>query len=90
MRHAWASFKRSSNVKEIFWSLKSVKLGNTDLGTSVNKDIRRRIRWVDGITKHRTVAQNDLKLAAKMVVLLDYKAGLYNDEDSSGKILKLM
>jgi hypothetical protein len=79
-RHAWASYRRDVNVKEIFWGLKTVKLGNADLGTSVNRDLRRRIRWVNGITKHRTIAQNDLKLAAKLVVLLDFKTGLYKDE----------
>uniref|UniRef100_A0AC34GKG5 Uncharacterized protein n=1 Tax=Panagrolaimus sp. ES5 TaxID=591445 RepID=A0AC34GKG5_9BILA len=80
IRHAWASYRRDVNVKDIFWSLKGVKLGNTDLGTSVNRDIRRRIRWVNGIAKHRTIAQNDLKLAAKLVVLLDFKSGLFKDE----------
>lgn len=86
-RHAWASFRRDVNVRDIFWRLKAVKLGDVDLGTSVNRDIRRRIRWVNGITKHRTVSQNDLKLAAKMVVLLDFKAGLYSNEESSLSLL---
>lgn len=67
--------------------MKGVKLGDADLGAAVNRDLRRRIRWVSGLTKHRTVAQNDLKLAAKLVVVLDFKNKLFTNDEDAGYIL---
>ena len=84
VRRAWATYKRNVNVKEIFWALKGVKIGDADLGAAVNRDIRRRIRWVSGLAKHRQVTQNDLKLAAKLVVVLDFKNKLFQVDDTSG------
>uniref|UniRef100_A0A7E4W112 ARS2 domain-containing protein n=1 Tax=Panagrellus redivivus TaxID=6233 RepID=A0A7E4W112_PANRE len=84
-RRAFASFRRDVRVKKIFWGLKGQKIGDVDLGAAVNRDIKRRVRWVNGLTRHRTVAQNDLKLAAKLVVLFDYKNGLYKGEDDEAK-----
>jgi len=83
VRRAWATYKRNVNVKEIFWALKGVKIGDADLGAAVNRDIRRRIRWVSGLAKHRQVTQNDLKLAAKLVVVLDFKNKLFQVDDTS-------
>jgi hypothetical protein len=52
-----------------------------DLGASVNRDLRRRVRVVNGITSHKPVAQNDLRQAAKLIALHDHRAGLYFDDE---------
>ena len=48
----------------------------------MNRDLSRRIRTVNGITSHRQVVRNDIKLAARIVHNLDAKAGLWVDPDS--------
>lgn len=47
----------------------------------MNRDLKRRIRTVNGLTLHRPVAQNDLRQAAKLVALHDHRAGLYFDDE---------
>ena len=43
----------------------------------MNRDLTRRVRTVNGLTAHKAVAQNDLRLAAKLVQAYDKKWGLY-------------
>uniref|UniRef100_A0A914E8E8 SERRATE/Ars2 N-terminal domain-containing protein n=1 Tax=Acrobeloides nanus TaxID=290746 RepID=A0A914E8E8_9BILA len=80
-RRGWVTYRRDVNIKEIFWSLKSVRVAEYDLGASVNRDLRRRVRVVNGITSHKPVAQNDLRQAAKLIALHDHRAGLYFDDE---------
>lgn len=44
-----------------------LQLRDCDLGPIVNRDLTRRVRTVNGLTAHRAVAQNDLRMAAKIV-----------------------
>lgn len=53
------------------------------MGPIVNRDLTRRIRTVNGITVHKQVAQNDLRLAARLVHIYDKKYGLYQNESSA-------
>ncbi|KAI1724317.1 arsenite-resistance protein 2 domain-containing protein [Ditylenchus destructor] len=80
-RRGWVTYRRDVNVKEIFWGLKNAKIAGADLGAIVNRDLKRRIRSVNGVTLHRTVAQNDIKHAAKLIVLYDHKAKLHMDPE---------
>ncbi|CAD6194737.1 unnamed protein product [Caenorhabditis auriculariae] len=77
-RRGWATFKRDVNIKEICWNLNSVRIRDTDMNGIINRDITRRVRTTNGISGHRQVASNDLKLAVKLVSLYDKRAGLFN------------
>lgn len=58
------------------------------MGAIVNRDLKRRVRSVNGVTLHKSVAQNDIRQAAKLVALYDHKANLFNNsqqEDYSKK-----
>jgi hypothetical protein len=79
-RRAWVSFRRDVNIKEIFWGLKSEKVGDCDLGATVNRDLKRRVRNTNGVTAHRQVVQNDIRQAAKLVALFDHKTRLFTEE----------
>lgn len=50
------------------------------MGAIVNRDLSRRIRTVNGITSHKQIVRNDIKLSAKIVHNLDSRVGLWNDE----------
>ncbi|PSN55053.1 Serrate RNA effector molecule [Blattella germanica] len=81
-RRGWVTFERQVNIKEICWNLNNIRLRDCELGAIVNRDLSRRIRTVNGITSHRQVVRNDIKLAARIVHNLDAKAGLWVDPDS--------
>lgn len=50
------------------------------MGAIVNRDLSRRIRTVNGITSHKQIVRNDIKLSAKIVHNLDHRVGLWNEE----------
>lgn len=60
-----------------------LQLKDCDMGPIVNRDLTRRIRTVNGITIHKQVAQNDLRLAARLVQIYDKKYGLFQNEPSA-------
>ncbi|XP_049960125.1 serrate RNA effector molecule homolog isoform X6 [Schistocerca serialis cubense] len=82
-RRGWVTFERQVNIKEICWNLNNIRLRDCELGAIVNRDLSRRIRTVNGITSHRQVVRNDIKLSARIVHNLDAKCGLWLDGENS-------
>ncbi|KAI6209544.1 Arsenite-resistance protein 2-like protein [Aphelenchoides besseyi] len=80
-RRLWISFRRDVRIKDIFWNMKNAKFAEGDTQASVNRDLRRRIRTVNGISNHRQVVQNDIRQAARLVALYDYKRKLFADDE---------
>lgn len=56
------------------------QLRDCELGAIVNRDLSRRVRAVNGMTAHKQVVRNDIKLSAKIVHNLDSRVGLWADE----------
>ncbi|XP_078463967.1 serrate RNA effector molecule homolog isoform X1 [Lampetra fluviatilis] len=77
-RRGWVTFERSVNIKEICWSLQNIRLRECELSPVVNRDLARRVRGVQGITQHKPVVRNDIRLAAKLIQALDQKAQLWS------------
>uniref|UniRef100_A0A7N6BLY7 Serrate, RNA effector molecule n=1 Tax=Anabas testudineus TaxID=64144 RepID=A0A7N6BLY7_ANATE len=75
-RRCWVTFDRSVNIKEVCWSLQNIRLRDCELAPGVNRDLARRVRNVNGITQHKQVLRNDIKLAAKLIHVLDEKGDL--------------
>lgn len=44
----------------------------------VNRDLARRVRNANGITQHRQVLRNDIKLSAKLIHVLDERERLWS------------
>lgn len=78
-RRGWITFKRDVNIKEICWNLNNIRLRDCELAPIVNRDLSRRVRPVNGITAHKTICKNDIKLCAKIAHTLDEKSGLWKD-----------
>ena len=78
-RRGWITFKREVNIKEICWNLNNIRLRDCELAPIVNRDLSRRVRPVNGITGHKTICKNDIKLCAKIAHSLDEKSGLWQD-----------
>jgi hypothetical protein len=78
-RRGWITFKRDVNIKEICWNLNNIRLRDCELAPIVNRDLTRRVRPVNGITAHKTICKNDIKICAKIAHSLDEKYGLWKD-----------
>ncbi|XP_035521933.1 serrate RNA effector molecule homolog isoform X3 [Morone saxatilis] len=77
-RRCWVTFDRSVNIKEVCWNLQNIRLRDCELAPGVNRDLARRVRNVNGITQHKQVLRNDIKLAAKLIHALDEKGDLWS------------
>nr|CAG4635391.1 EOG090X04A7 [Artemia franciscana] len=62
-------------------SIYGFSLRDCELGAIVNRDLSRRIRTVNGITSHKTVVRNDIRLAARIIQNLDSRFGLWQNKD---------
>uniref|UniRef100_A0A8C7ZU26 Serrate RNA effector molecule homolog (Arabidopsis) n=1 Tax=Oryzias sinensis TaxID=183150 RepID=A0A8C7ZU26_9TELE len=88
-RRCWVTFDRSVNIKEVCWNLQNIRLRDCELAPGVNRDLARRVRNVNGITQHKQVLRNDIKLAAKLIHALDEKGDLWGSKlPASNPILK--
>jgi len=56
-------------------------LRDSELGAIVNRDLSKRIRSVNGVTNHRQVARNDMKLCASIINNFDNRSGLWQLTD---------
>ncbi|XP_078665696.1 LOW QUALITY PROTEIN: serrate RNA effector molecule homolog [Branchiostoma floridae x Branchiostoma belcheri] len=84
-RRGWITFDRSVNIKEICWNLQNIRLRDCELSPVVNRDLARRIRPVSGIVIHKQILRNDIRLAAKLVMILDTRSKLWQDQGEEKK-----
>lgn len=54
------------------------QLRDCELAPGVNRDLARRVRNVNGITQHKQVLRNDIKMAAKLIHALDDRERLWS------------
>lgn len=80
-RRGWVTFDKSVNIKDICWNLNNIRLRDCEMGAIVNRDIKQRIRPMNGITTHPKVAQQDIKNAAKIIQNFDTKWRIWEDGD---------
>lgn len=62
----------------ISFTLLLLQLRDCDLGAIVNRELKQRVRPVSGVAVHKPVVKADIKHAAKIVVTLDERTGLWN------------
>uniref|UniRef100_A0A3Q3X104 Serrate, RNA effector molecule n=1 Tax=Mola mola TaxID=94237 RepID=A0A3Q3X104_MOLML len=79
-RRCWVTFDRSVNIKDVCWNLQNIRLRDCELAPGVNRDLARRVRNINGITQHKQVLRNDIKLAAKLIHTLDEKGDLWSSK----------
>uniref|UniRef100_A0A673BZU7 Serrate, RNA effector molecule n=1 Tax=Sphaeramia orbicularis TaxID=375764 RepID=A0A673BZU7_9TELE len=66
--------------KSNFHIIVKIFLRDCELAPGVNRDLARRVRNVNGITQHKQVLRNDIKLAAKLIHALDEKGDLWSSK----------
>ncbi|XP_074555090.1 serrate RNA effector molecule homolog isoform X2 [Halichoeres trimaculatus] len=87
-RRCWVTFDRSVNIKETCWNLQNIRLRDCELSPVVNRDLCRRVRAVNGLTHHRPVVRNDIRLSARLVHSLDQRGALWAGEMETNPVLK--
>ncbi|XP_052687226.1 serrate RNA effector molecule homolog isoform X2 [Crassostrea angulata] len=80
-RRAWVTFERDVNIKEICWNLNNIRLRDCELGATLNRELKQRVRPVNGISAHKQVVRADIKQAAKIIQILDSKWGMWEDPE---------
>lgn len=60
------------------------KVRDCDMGAIVNRELRQRVRAVNGLSVHKSVAKQDIKHAAKIIQSLDKRWKMW-DENSVGE-----
>uniref|UniRef100_A0A674E501 Serrate RNA effector molecule homolog (Arabidopsis) n=1 Tax=Salmo trutta TaxID=8032 RepID=A0A674E501_SALTR len=83
-RRCWVTFDRSVNIKENCWNLQNIRLRDCELAPGVNRDLARRVRNINGITQHKQVLRNDIKLSAKLIHSLDHRGRLWSHKKQLG------
>uniref|UniRef100_A0A3Q3GWH4 Serrate RNA effector molecule homolog n=1 Tax=Labrus bergylta TaxID=56723 RepID=A0A3Q3GWH4_9LABR len=87
-RRCWVTFDRSVNIKETCWNLQNIRLRDCELAPVVNRDLCRRVRTVNGLTHHKPVVRNDIRLSARLIHSLDQKGALWAGEVETNPVLK--
>jgi len=72
-------------IISIFSYILFVKLRDCDIGAIVNCELKQRVRSVSGLTVHRPVMKQDVKLAAKLIQMLDNRWSLWHDQAEEKK-----
>uniref|UniRef100_A0A3Q2Q8K6 Serrate, RNA effector molecule n=1 Tax=Fundulus heteroclitus TaxID=8078 RepID=A0A3Q2Q8K6_FUNHE len=70
----WVTFDRS--------------LKDCELAPVVNRDLSRRIRTVNGLTHHKPVVRNDIRLSARLIHSLDQRGALWSEQTETNPVLK--
>ncbi|KAK3089966.1 hypothetical protein FSP39_008080 [Pinctada imbricata] len=84
-RRGWVTFEREVNIKEICWNLNNIRLRDCELGATLNRELKQRIRPVNGISAHKQILRSDVKLAAKIIQNLDNKWGIWEEPEEEKK-----
>lgn len=87
-RRCWVTFDRSVNIKETCWNLQNIRLRDCELAPVVNRDLCRRVRSVNGLTHHKPVVRNDIRLSARLIHSLDKRGELWAGEMETNPVLK--
>jgi len=87
-RKCWVSFQRGAKIREICFSLNSMKVREHELKAVVNKDLSRRIRAADWSHTHPRVVQASIDCCKQVISLLDRLGGLYLAEGAPNPVLE--
>ena len=62
-----------------------LKVKDCELGAIVNKELQQRVRPINGVTSHRSVAKSDIKHCAKIVQNFDKRWNLWVESEEERK-----
>ncbi|KAK3577793.1 hypothetical protein CHS0354_000209 [Potamilus streckersoni] len=84
-RRGWVTFEKDVNIKDICWNLNNIRLRDCDLGATLNRELKQRVRPVSGLTAHKLVVRQDIRLAAKIIQNFDQKWKIWKEPEEEKK-----
>ncbi|CAF0849143.1 unnamed protein product [Adineta steineri] len=85
-RRGWVTFDHSVQIRSMCYELNSTKLHEVDVGAIINRELKNRIRTINGIGQHKTIVRNDLRLITKIIQQLDDRWNIW--ETSTNENIK--
>jgi len=76
------TFDHSVQIRNICYELNSSKLHDADMGAIINRELKNRIRTINGIGQHKTIVRNDLRLITKIIQRLDDRWNIWESVDN--------
>jgi hypothetical protein len=76
------TFDHSVQIRNICYELNSAKLHDADMGAIINRELKNRIRTINGIGQHKTIVRNDLRLITKIIQRLDDRWNIWESIDN--------
>ena len=62
--------------------MNSAKIHDADPGAIINRELKNRIRTINGIGQHKTIVRNDLRLITKIIQQLDDRWNIWEMENN--------
>lgn len=62
-----------------------MKLRDCELGATLNRELKLRVRPVNGLTCHKQVVRQDIRIAAKVIKSLDEKWKMWDEQEGEEK-----
>lgn len=75
----------SEQMRQLFTWIYFLQLRDCELGATLNRELKQRVRPVNGISAHKQVVCADIKQAAKIIQILDSKWGMWEDPEEEKK-----
>jgi hypothetical protein len=60
------------------------------MGAIINRELKNRIRTINGIGQHKTIVRNDLRLVTKIIKQLDERWNIWESIDNDNEQKKIM
>ncbi|XP_042558797.1 serrate RNA effector molecule homolog, partial [Clupea harengus] len=83
-RRCWVTFDYLANIQDICLQLQNARWHDYKLSPVVHRELCRRVRAANGITQHRTLLQDHIRLAAKLIRTLDRRWTFWGEDHDQG------
>lgn len=76
------TFDHTVPIRNICYELNSTKVHDADMGAIINRELKNRIRPINGTGQHKTIVRNDLRLVTKIIQQLDGRWNIWETENN--------
>lgn len=76
-RRGWITFDSTVNIKDICSKINGYKIQDMILYPTINRELDQKVKCIIGLSNHKQIVQNDLKIITKIVQSMDKRWGLW-------------
>ncbi|CAF1205368.1 unnamed protein product [Rotaria sp. Silwood1] len=82
-RRAWVTFDHSVQIRNICYELNLTKIHDVDMSAIINRELKNRIRTINGIGNHKTIVRNDIRLITKIIKQFDERWNIWETNEKN-------